>query len=108
MPARKTPSKKPENGHAFAVLVEEMRGQFRVFGEALSGLREEMGEALGGLRAEMGEALGGLRAEMSRRFDRVEGDIGLLKIAVVEHGRQLHGIGAKLDGKVDAEDPGPR
>ncbi len=82
MAARRTPNKKSQNGHAFTVVLEEMRGQFRVFGEALSGLREEM----------------------NRRFDRVEGDIGvmktdvgLLKTAVVEHGRQLKWIRAKLD-----------
>lgn len=35
-------------------------------------------------------------------------DVGLLKTAVVEHSRQLKGIRAKLDGKVDPDKPGSR
>ena len=114
MPARKTPDSSPQNGHAFAVVVEEIRGQFRVFGEALAGLREEMGRRFDEVDRRF--------HEVDRRFDRVEGDMGLLKIdvgtltvdvgllktAVVEHGRQLKGIRAKLDRKSSSDEPGHR
>jgi hypothetical protein len=73
----------PKNGHAFTVVLEQLRGDFRVFGEALAGFREAV----------------------DRRFDRVEGDIQFLKTAVTEHtrllkdqGRQLNDHGRQLEG----------
>ncbi len=107
MSVQKTPTKTPQNGHAFAVVVEEIRGQFRVFGEALAGLRDEMSRRFDEVDRRF--------HEVDRRFDGVAGDIGLLKTdvgllktAVVEHGRQLKWVRAKLDGKVDADEPGSR
>jgi hypothetical protein len=105
MPARKTPSNSPQDGHAFAVVVEEIRGQFRVFGEALAGLREEMSRRFDEVDRRFHQ-VDRRFDDVDRRFDRVEGDIGLLKTdvgllktAVVEHSRQLKGIRAKLDGR---------
>jgi hypothetical protein len=73
MAARKSPPKK--NGHAFAVVVEQLRGDFRVFGEALAGFREAV----------------------DVRFDRVEADIQFLKVAVTEHSRLLKEHGQQLN-----------
>jgi hypothetical protein len=39
MAARKS---RPSNGHAFAVAVEQLQSQFKVFGELLEGFRERV------------------------------------------------------------------
>jgi len=35
----------PADARAFAVVVEQLRGDFKVFGEALGGFRQQVGEA---------------------------------------------------------------
>jgi chromosome segregation ATPase len=99
-------------------LLREQMGGLR---HEMGGLRDEMGglrDELGGLRHEMGvlrDELGGLREEMragfaqvdrrfehvDRRLDRLEQDVGLVKIAVVDHSRDLKEIRAALGNKVD-------
>ncbi len=61
----------PDDARAFAVVVEQLRGDFKVFGEALGGLRRQVGEELGefrqelgGFRRQVGEELGGFRQEL--------------------------------------------
>jgi hypothetical protein len=69
---KKGPPKSPpptgDGERAFAVVVEQLRGEFKVFGEALGGLREEVG----GLR----EEVGGLRQQMTDGFARVDRELG--------------------------------
>ena len=151
-----SPPPTPEGERAFAVVVEQLRGDFKVFGEALGGVREEVGglreevgglhkqvgglrEELGGVRKEVGdlredvgglhkqvgglrEELGGLREEVGglrqqmtdgfaavdRRFERVERDLGdvkvdlaLVKSAVTVHTRELREIRSALGNKVE-------
>ncbi len=59
---------------SFAVVLEDIRAQFGVFGEALQGLREQMEARF--------EAV-------DRRFDRTDHELGLVKTAVLENSRQL-------------------
>jgi hypothetical protein len=87
---------------AFTVAVEQLQGQFKVFGEQLGAVREDVavlrGE-VGALRGEVGVLrgeVGVLReqvttgfAQVDQRFERVEHEIGLLKVAVIEQGREL-------------------
>jgi archaellum component FlaC len=65
-----------------AVVLEDIRGQFNVFGEALQGLREHMDRRLD---------------TVDRRLDAVEDQLGLLTDAVRTHSKALRTIEAKLD-----------
>jgi archaellum component FlaC len=116
----------PSDGaHAFAVVVEQLRGDFKVFGEALGGLRQQVTEEIGGLRGE----IGGLRQQMTDGFERVDRelgevrrdlgevkrdlcevkrdlgevkvDLGLVKSAVTTHTRELREIRGTLGNKVE-------
>jgi hypothetical protein len=112
----------PNDERAFAVVVEQLRGDFKVFGEALGGLRQHVAEELGGFREEFTEELGGLRQQMNdgfaavdgrfekvdRRFERVEHelgemrvDLGLVKSAATTHTRELREIRSALGNKVE-------
>jgi uncharacterized coiled-coil DUF342 family protein len=79
-----------EDSHV-AVLLEDLRGQFKVFGEALQATREElqveMRATRDGLRAEMHEMREGLRAEMHEMRDELRAD--------------MHGMRAELVQKID-------
>ncbi len=72
----------------FAVVVEDLRAQFTVFGEAQQGLREEM----------------------CRRFDEVKSDLTRVKTAVLDTSRDvkdLHRAVEELDArKVDRAELG--
>ena len=114
---RETESSAP-TAQAFTVVLEDLRSQFKVFGEALTGLRQEMTGEFAAVRGEMKAEFAAVRGEMAagfdavdRRFVRVERDLGLVKTAVVEHGRELREVrGAvtriegALDRKVDREE----
>jgi archaellum component FlaC len=92
-----TTRRKKGNGHdselarGFAVVVEEMRGHFKVFGEQLS----LQGDRL--TRVE--EKLTGLDEKVTRldekvtgldqRMERVEHRLGLVEVAVLEVGREV-------------------
>ncbi len=101
------PKPPPDDARAFAVVVEQLRGDFKVFGEALGGLREEVGELrqqFGGLRQEVGE----LRQQMNDGFARVEHELGevkvdlaLVKSAATTHTRELREIRTALGHKVE-------
>jgi chromosome segregation ATPase len=77
MVARKKRAMKEQSGNggaearALAVVVEEQRAQFKVFGEALEGVREEMN----GLREDMN----GRFEAIDRRFDGVDREIAFVK-----------------------------
>jgi hypothetical protein len=91
---KKKPSKQPTAGaHDFAVVTEELRGQFKVFGEALQGFRDHVDRRF--------EQIDQRFDRVDRRFDRVDQEMGLLKSAVLEHGRELKEIRAGLEKKVD-------
>jgi hypothetical protein len=115
------PTPRPDGERAFAAVVEELRGEFKVFGGALSGLRGEMTELRQEVRI-VGEELGGLRQQMTdgfagvdRRFERVEHelgevkrdlaevkvDLGLVKSAATPHSRELKEIRSALGNKVE-------
>ncbi len=105
----------PADARAFAVVVEQLRGDFKVFGEALGGFRQQVGEEIGGLRQELGglrqefrQELGGLRQQMTEGFARVDRelgevkvDLGLVKSAVTTHTRELREIRSALGNKVE-------
>ena len=101
----------PEGERAFAVVVEQLRGEFKVFGEALGGLRQQMTEEIGGLRQEMTKRfdrveheLGEVKrdlGEVKRDLDVVKVDLGLVKSAVMTHARELREIRGALGNKVE-------
>ena len=102
MAARK---KKPSGlasagAHEFAVVIEEIRGQFKVFGEALHGFRDSVDQRFERIDQRF-ERIDQRFDQVDRRFDRVDQDIALLKSAVLEHGRELKEIRAELVKKVD-------
>jgi chromosome segregation ATPase len=76
MAARKKTVKQQQGGNgngvadarALAVVIEEQRAQFKVFGEALQGVRDNLTD---------------LRGEMDRRFDGVDREIALVKGEIV-------------------------
>jgi len=103
---------------AFVVVVETLRGDFKVFGEALSGLRaevhsgfERVDRELASVRAEMRGEFASVRAELAEvksdlaevKVDlaEVKVDLGLVKTAVLQHGRELREI---RDRKVDRDE----
>jgi hypothetical protein len=106
------PMSPPDGERAFAVVVEQLRGEFKVFGGALGGLREEMTE----LRQDMTELRQQVTdgfASVDRRFERVEHELGevrvdlaLVKSAATTHSRELREIRSALGNKVDAS-PAP-
>ena len=84
---RKGPPMPPPDGvRAFAVVVEQLRGEFRVFGEALGGLRQEMTDGF---------------AEIKRDLGEVRVDLGLVKSAATTHSRELREIRSALGNKVE-------
>ncbi|MGH7270377.1 MAG: hypothetical protein ACREJ3_08085 [Polyangiaceae bacterium] len=95
-PSKKAKKIRPPGAREFTVVVEEMRGQFKVFGEALQGLR---GEVVSGF-----EEVHRRFEEVHRRFEHVDHELGLVKAAVIEHGRELRESRAELVKKVDREE----
>ena len=116
MAARK--SKQPEatsaEARAFTIVLEDIRAQNKAFGEGQELLREgqeqlregqeqlregqeQLREGQEQLREEMRAGF----AEVDRRFDRIEQDVGLVKIAVLDHARELKEIRVTLGNKVD-------
>ena len=89
MAARKQAPKKArkseKNGDAatrgFTVVLEQLQGQFQVFGEALTGLSDRMNAGF--------EQVDRRFQQVDRRFEQVERELGLVKTAVLEHSREL-------------------
>ena len=104
MGARKKSSTKATSDEArgFAVVVETMHAELKVFGEALGGLRTQMTDGFEEMHRRFAEVdrrfdrvdqrFAGVDQRldgMDQRFDRVERDLGLVKVAVLAHGREL-------------------
>jgi hypothetical protein len=66
----------------------------------LGGLREEMRAGFAEVDRRFGEVDRRFE-QVDRRLDRLEQDVGLVKIAVVDHARDLKEIRAALGNKVD-------
>jgi septal ring factor EnvC (AmiA/AmiB activator) len=64
----------PDGARAFTVVLEQLHGEFRVFGEALGGLRQHMNDRFDAV---------------DRRFERVEHELGEVKRDLVEVKRDL-------------------
>jgi len=89
-----------------AVMFEEIRSQFRVFGEALQGTREKIDKIEGDvvdLKRDMVEVKRDV-AELKRDMVEVKRDLALVKVAVTEHSRELREIRAVVDKKVDRDE----
>ena len=82
---------------SFAVVLEDLRGQFTVFGEALQGLREHMERRFDAVDKRF-DAVDKRFELADRRFDSVERQLGLLTDAVRTHSKALQAIETKLDG----------
>jgi hypothetical protein len=78
---RKKTAGNSDRARGFTVVVEEMRAQFKVFGEHLRSLDDKV--------TVLDDKVTAGFAQVDVRFARVEHEIGLLKIAVIEQGREL-------------------
>jgi hypothetical protein len=106
-----SPVPPPDGARAFAVVVEQLRGEFKVFGEALGGLRQQFTEELGGLRQEMNDRFGEVKRDLSdvkrdvgevqRELGEVKVDLALVKSAATTHTRELREIRSALGNKVE-------
>ena len=104
------PKTTSSEARAFAVVLEEIRAQNKVFGEGQQLLREQMPAGF----AEVNHRF----EQVDRRFERVEHNIteirqditdvrqhvGLVKIAVLDHSRELKEIRVGLEKKVDRDE----
>jgi septal ring factor EnvC (AmiA/AmiB activator) len=105
-----------DEARGFAVVVEKMYGEFKVFGEALAGLTAQVKagfEDVGRRFAEVDRRFGQIDKRFERvdqrfeqidqRFEHVEQElavvkheVGLVKAVVLEHGRALKEIRAAV------------
>ena len=102
-----SPVPAPDGARAFAVVVEQLRGEFKVFGVALGGLRQEMNERferveheLGEVKRDLGEVKRDVR-EVQRELGEVKVDLALVKSAATTHTRELREIRSALGNKVE-------
>ena len=106
-----SPVPPPDGARAFAVVVEQLRGEFKVFGEALGGLRQQVTQELGGLRQQVNDGfervdheLGELKRDLDgvkRDLGEVKVDLALVKSAATTHTRELREIRSALGNKVE-------
>jgi chromosome segregation ATPase len=84
---KKGPPIPPHDAHegerAFAVVVEQLRGEFKVFGEALGGLRQQMTDGFERVDREIGEVKRDL-VEVKRDLVEVKRDLVEVKRDLVE------------------------
>lgn len=85
---------------SFAVVLEDLRGQFTVFGEAIQGLREHMDRRFDAVDKRF-DAVDKRFELADRRFDSVERQLGLLTDAVRTHSKALQAIESKLETHED-------
>jgi hypothetical protein len=117
MATKKKSGRSPSAARGFAVVVEEMRSQFKVFGEALQGLceRVDAGFAQVDVRFAQVDArfaqVDARFGQVDTRFGQVDREIGLLKTAVLENGRDIRDVRntlsrveVALEKKVDREE----
>lgn len=80
----------------FTLVLEDLRGQFKVFGEALEGLREHIDRRFEQVDKRFEQV--DRRFELAdKRFDSIERQLGLLTDAVRTHSKELQGIVTRLD-----------
>src|ERR1017187_6126515 len=98
---RKGPPMPPPDGErAFAVVVEQLRGEFKVFGEALGGLRQQLTEGFDEVRGDVAELKHDM-GEVKRDLGEVKVDLSLVKSAATTHSRELREIRSALGNKVE-------
>jgi chromosome segregation ATPase len=104
----------PDGARAFTVVLEQLRGEFKVFGEALDGLRQHMTDRFDAVdrrfdavdrrfervEHELGEVKQDL-GEVQRDLAEVKVDLGLVKSAATTHSRELREIRGALGNKVE-------
>jgi hypothetical protein len=79
----------------FTVVLEDIRSQFRLFGEALQGIRETMDARF--------DAVDRRFNAVDARADRTDGELALVKVAVLENNRELKALrGAVSRDEVEA------
>jgi hypothetical protein len=101
---------------AFVVVLESLRGDFKVFGEALADVKAEVHDVrveVHNLSAEtqagferVDRELAGVKHEiagMKHDLADVKVDLGLVKSAVLEHGRELREIRDRKVGRDEIE-----
>ena len=88
-PNSKTRARRPSG-------IEALRGEFKAFGQGLASLNDKIDATTARFETRFDR--------IDARFDRVEHELGLMKSAVLEHGRQLKEIRVTLDKKVDRDD----
>jgi chromosome segregation ATPase len=82
---RQGPSKPAADGaRAFAVVVEQLRGEFKVFGEALGGLRQQMTDGFDEVRGDV--------AELKHDVTGLKHDVTELKHDVTELKHDVTGL----------------
>jgi hypothetical protein len=92
---RKRGSVEASGTRVFTIVLEEMRGHFRVFGEQLGAFGERMTSlegkvtSLEGKVASLDDRVTALDYKVDHGFARVEHRLGLLELAVIEHTREL-------------------
>jgi hypothetical protein len=104
---KRTASDGSGESRGYAVVVEELRSHFKVFGERLDGVEQRLdtridgvGQRLDGLEQRLDARIDGLEQRLDARIDGLEQrvtaqladlshEVGLVKIAVLEHGRAL-------------------
>jgi hypothetical protein len=94
------PVPQPNGERAFAVVVEQLRGEFKVFGEALGGLRQQMTGGFDEVRGDVAELKHDMR-EVKRDLAEVKVDLSLVKSAATTHSRELREIRSALGNKVE-------
>lgn len=105
------------NAHAFAVLVEEMRGHFNAYGEALEGVRIDvhgLKQDVHGLKQDvrllkqdvhgLRHDVDSLRHDMEAGFEQVDRRFDRLEAAVLEHTREPHELRVAVDRKLDRDE----
>jgi chromosome segregation ATPase len=122
------PTPPPDGERAFAVVVEQLRGEFKVFGEALGGLRQQMTERFVAVEQQLGAMrvdLAAMRADLDEvkadldqvkvdlnevkvdlnevkvDLSEVKVDLGLVKSAATTHSRELRDLRRALGNKVE-------
>jgi hypothetical protein len=91
----------------YAVVVEELRSHFKVFGERLDGVEQRLDARIDGLEQRLDARIDGLEERLDTRIDHLEQrmtagftrvderldelshEVGLVKLAVLDHGRAL-------------------
>ena len=112
---KKGPAVPPPAGErAFAVVLERLHGEFKVFGEALGGLRQQMTDGFAAVDRRFEqvdrrfEQVDRRLDQVDRRLDQVEHelgeirvDLGLVKSAATTHSRELKEMRSALGNKVE-------